>query len=640
MAAVESLTESGRKAEPPRAPEEDPTIGNAVLQKFTEIESVVTESTARPAPGRVLPAVGRCLEAIGKFFVSVGRLIQAIGQVAQGGAVQMARQEWRADESREALSGGACGESEKLGSGDLRPKTEDAEATAGLFRLETAACVPKSGDDKAVRGEKSMDGPCIIQSTASKPVKLEASAVKSSTTGATSTTTIIRKTSAVPKKAVEPNPTQKPAAKTPSASQTTTSQATGTARQKRPSTEYLDATTCMPEYATKSVEELRSEDYEAGNKGAQQAGVCGQRGVSGSQPASTPSGEAIRASTTQATTSNPFNFDSKTVKPFRFQSTTGNPFDKQPFNFQSPTSNPFSSRPITSQSNAGQQKTSEPNTNEPSGSKPSGSKSSGSKPSTSKSNTDQDLGSGDSVGPATGDGVETKENQPQSEESPPILSQEELDAKAHRSTLAAAVFSEGLCRGEILRHIQNPKHVALAIFSLYCNGFIDRAQVTDDIGYYMEDMILNSTPVSECFENLERASPKDLREVCKHILPYRSRVGNKGLVSTLEKYSRTLTFMPAAAIRHVQVLLAEKRRMAARKARLEELSAEFARRNNLKIRNDSELIRQYLAQPEGNRAQLLRVAVREQNSILHSTPLSLVCIQTTGHHGGDALLLR
>ena len=599
---LESHTETGRKAEPPRAPEEGRTIRNAVIQKYKEIESVVLESTARPAPGWVFLAVGRWLEAIGKFFVSVGVMIQAIGQVVQGGVVQMGRQEWDADEPREALSGGASNVSKKLGSGDFKSKTEDAVATVGMARLETAAGVPKSRDDKTVRGEKGTDKLFIFQSTASestgwwstahestanKPVKLEPSAVKPSTTRGDSKTTPKGKKSTVPKKAVEPNLTQKPAAKTPTASQTTTSQ-------------------------------------------AQQAGVGGQRGVSGSQQASTPSGEAIRASTTQATTSNPFNFDSNTVKPFRFQSTTGNPFDKQPFNFQLPTSNPFSSRPITSQSNAGQQKLGETNTNEPSGRKPS----------SSKSNTDQDLGSCNSVGPTTGDGVETKDNQPHSQVPPPVLSQEELDAKAHRSSLAAAVFSEGLCRGEILRHLKNPKHVALAIFSLYCNGFLDRAQVTDDIRYYMEGMSSNTTPLSKCFEALERASHKDLRDVCRHILPSRSKVSNKGLVSTLEKYSRTLTFMPAAAIRNVEVLLAEKRRRAARNARLEELSAEFARRNNLKIRNDSELIRQYLAQPEGNRAQLLRVAVREQNSILPSTPLSLVCIQTIGHHGGDALLLR
>lgn len=55
---------------------------------------------------------------------------------------------------------------------------------------------------------------------------------------------------------------------------------------------YFNSITCMPEYVTKSVEELRWEDYEAGNKGGQQAGVAGQTGgMFGSQPAaSTPFG--------------------------------------------------------------------------------------------------------------------------------------------------------------------------------------------------------------------------------------------------------------------------------------------------------------------------------------------------------------
>ncbi len=67
-------------------------------------------------------------------------------------------------------------------------------------------------------------------------------------------------------------------------------------------TVYFNSITCMPEYVTKSVEELRWEDYEAGNKGGQQAGVAGQSGgMFGSQPAaSTPFGGASQSPTTGA----------------------------------------------------------------------------------------------------------------------------------------------------------------------------------------------------------------------------------------------------------------------------------------------------------------------------------------------------
>ena len=205
---------------------------------------------------------------------------------------------------------------------------------------------------------------------------------------------------------------------------------------------------------------------------------------------------------------------------------------------------------------------------------------------------------------------EVEEQQTATPQTPPVLSQAELEEKAYKSALASAVFSEGLCRGEIVRNCGNSSDIALAIFGLYANGYINRAQASADFTYYVPPRTLTqrTTAASKTYENLATASIKDLQQVS-------SALGTGSYYSTadklmpgLEPYKASLKYMPAYIIKIVRDHLKEKRAIAARKARRAELDAEFRRRDNLEVRADSELIKGYLNRLKPNEEALMRVA--------------------------------
>ena len=210
-----------------------------------------------------------------------------------------------------------------------------------------------------------------------------------------------------------------------------------------------------------------------------------------------------------------------------------------------------------------------------------------------------------------------------------------------RSSVVSAVFSEGLMRNTILEHLP-AQYRALAIFSMYINGWIEKCIVTEELVRHLN---LKGKAAKTC-SDLDEATDDELCRMCSLLdLPYldpdddetwamygRERwrgspyledpeivleEAERGdMLEWLQDYRRALQFMPAAAVG--KVIEALRCYGHTRRYRLSELEKEFASRDGLKIRSDSKLIKQYLATPRRDDKKLKKTAdILEEMRFLH-----------------------
>ena len=183
-----------------------------------------------------------------------------------------------------------------------------------------------------------------------------------------------------------------------------------------------------------------------------------------------------------------------------------------------------------------------------------------------------------------------------------------------RSSVVSAVFSEGLMRNTTLEHLEGAtkyetaKYRALAIYSMYINGWIEKRVVTEELVRHLK----LKGEAAETWSDLDEATENELGRMCGLLdLPYldpdndetweiygRERwrgspyledseivlesAEREQMLGWLQDYRQALQFMPAAAVG--KVVDALRGYDHTRRYRLSELEKEFVCRPDKDVR--------------------------------------------------------